>query len=168
MSRLRPIKPLLRQLGDNAYRSSPALTSGEPRELRYIALGAAHSLLQCMSPDVARLYRPAVRAIARGEEKPAKLFVPPEIDVRAIRAKLQLSQEDFASAFGFTLPRFGAGLHSICLQKKPHPGRDERSPRHSVPARAEIPRAPKPPGRTIGVQFDRSGNRSGRRKPAEP
>jgi putative transcriptional regulator len=42
-------------------------------------------------------------AIARGEEKPAKLFVPPEIDVRAIRAKLQLSQEDFASAFGFTV-----------------------------------------------------------------
>jgi putative transcriptional regulator len=42
-------------------------------------------------------------AIARGEEKPARLFVPPEIDVRVIRAKLQLSQEDFASAFGFTV-----------------------------------------------------------------
>ena len=53
MSRLCPIKPLLRQLGDNAYRASPALISGEPRELPYIALGAAHSLLQCMSPDVA-------------------------------------------------------------------------------------------------------------------
>src|SRR5215831_15975207 len=54
MSRLCPIKPLLRQLGDNAYRGSPALISGEPRELRYIALGAAHSLLQCVSPDVAQ------------------------------------------------------------------------------------------------------------------
>src|SRR5262249_34834253 len=53
MSRLCPIKPLLRQLGDNAYRASPALISGEPRELPYIALGAAHSLLQCVSPDVA-------------------------------------------------------------------------------------------------------------------
>jgi hypothetical protein len=53
MSRLCPIKPLLRQLCDNAYRASPALISGEPRELPYIALGAAHSLLQCMSPDVA-------------------------------------------------------------------------------------------------------------------
>src|SRR5215469_4910793 len=53
MSRLCPIKPLLRQLGDNAYRASPARISGEPRELPYIALGAAHSLLQCMSPDVA-------------------------------------------------------------------------------------------------------------------
>jgi len=53
MSRLCPIKPLLRQLGDNAYRASPALISGESRELPYIALGAAHSLLQCVSPDVA-------------------------------------------------------------------------------------------------------------------
>jgi putative transcriptional regulator len=42
-------------------------------------------------------------AIARGEKKPAKLFVPPELDVRAIRAKLNLLQEDFASAFGFTV-----------------------------------------------------------------
>ena len=53
MSRLCPIKPLLRQLGDNAYRASPALISGKPRELRYIALGAAHSLLQCISPLLA-------------------------------------------------------------------------------------------------------------------
>src|SRR5262249_53670898 len=53
MSRLCPIKPLLRQLGDNAYHASPALISGEPRELRYIALSAAHGLLQCMSPDAA-------------------------------------------------------------------------------------------------------------------
>jgi putative transcriptional regulator len=42
-------------------------------------------------------------AVARGEAKPAKLHVPPEIDVRAIRAKLNLSQEDFASVFGFTI-----------------------------------------------------------------
>lgn len=42
-------------------------------------------------------------AIARGEKDAAKLFVPPELDVRAIRAKLELSQEDFASAFGFTI-----------------------------------------------------------------
>jgi hypothetical protein len=60
MSRLCPIKPLLRQLGDNAYRGSPALISGEPRELPYIALGAARSLLQCMSPwrniDFTRLF----------------------------------------------------------------------------------------------------------------
>jgi len=53
MSRLGQIKPLLRQLGDNAYRASPALISGEPRELRYIALGAAHSLLRRVSPLLA-------------------------------------------------------------------------------------------------------------------
>lgn len=42
-------------------------------------------------------------AIARGEAKPAKLYVPPEIDVRTVRSKLDLSQDDFASAFGFTV-----------------------------------------------------------------
>lgn len=42
-------------------------------------------------------------AIARGGKRPAKLFVPPELDVRVIRSKLELSQEDFASAFGFTV-----------------------------------------------------------------
>jgi putative transcriptional regulator len=42
-------------------------------------------------------------AISRGEAKPAKLYVPPEIDVRAIRSKLDLSQDDFASQFGFTV-----------------------------------------------------------------
>jgi putative transcriptional regulator len=42
-------------------------------------------------------------AVARGEAKPAKWHVPAEIDVRAIRAKLHLSQEDFAAWFGFTI-----------------------------------------------------------------
>ena len=42
-------------------------------------------------------------AIARGEAKPAKLYIPPQIDVCAIRAKLALSQEEFAAVFGFTL-----------------------------------------------------------------
>jgi putative transcriptional regulator len=42
-------------------------------------------------------------AFARGELKGAKLHVPPEINVRAIRSKLHLSQEDFASLFGFTI-----------------------------------------------------------------
>ncbi len=41
--------------------------------------------------------------IARGERKPAKIFVPPEINVRSIRDKLELSQEDFASTFCFTV-----------------------------------------------------------------
>ena len=44
-----------------------------------------------------------VLAIARGEAKPAKLHLPARIDVKSIRAKLSLSQEDFAARFGFTI-----------------------------------------------------------------
>jgi putative transcriptional regulator len=42
-------------------------------------------------------------AVVRGEAKPAKLHIPSEIDVRAIRRKLGLSQDDFAGRFGFTV-----------------------------------------------------------------
>ena len=42
-------------------------------------------------------------AVARGEAKPARLYVPAEIDVRAVRDKCAMSQDEFASAFGFTL-----------------------------------------------------------------
>lgn len=42
-------------------------------------------------------------AIARGTAKPAALHVPPEMDVRAIRAKTHMAQDQFASAFGFTV-----------------------------------------------------------------
>jgi len=41
--------------------------------------------------------------IARGERKPAKLHVPQEISVRAIRSKTEMSQDDFAATFGFTV-----------------------------------------------------------------
>jgi putative transcriptional regulator len=41
--------------------------------------------------------------IARGHAKPSKLFVPAEISVRDIRKKLNLSQDDFAAEFGFTI-----------------------------------------------------------------
>ena len=37
-------------------------------------------------------------AIAKGEKKPAKLHIPPELDVCAIRAKIGLSQDDLATA----------------------------------------------------------------------
>jgi putative transcriptional regulator len=40
--------------------------------------------------------------IARGRAKPARLYVPAELDVKAIRAKAKLSQSDFAAYFGFT------------------------------------------------------------------
>jgi putative transcriptional regulator len=42
-------------------------------------------------------------AIARGEAEPARLYVPAEIDVKAIRTRIGGSQDDFASEFGFTV-----------------------------------------------------------------
>jgi putative transcriptional regulator len=42
-------------------------------------------------------------AVARGTAKPSKLHVPPEIDVRDIRSRLKLSQDNFAAEFGFTI-----------------------------------------------------------------
>jgi putative transcriptional regulator len=42
-------------------------------------------------------------AIARGSAEPARLHVPPEMNVRAIRAKTSMAQEQFASAFGFSV-----------------------------------------------------------------
>lgn len=41
--------------------------------------------------------------IARGTAEPKQIYVPPEIDVRAIRAKAGMTQDSFASAFGFTI-----------------------------------------------------------------
>lgn len=47
------------------------------------------------------------RAIARGEADPAtyRIHVPPEIDVKALRRKLKLSQAQFAQRFGFSPAR---------------------------------------------------------------
>jgi putative transcriptional regulator len=42
-------------------------------------------------------------AVVRKQSKAPAFFVLPEVDVRAIREKLNLSQEDFASAFGFSV-----------------------------------------------------------------
>lgn len=41
-------------------------------------------------------------AIAKGEAKPARAFVPADVDVRAIRKRLGLSQVAFAARFGFS------------------------------------------------------------------
>jgi putative transcriptional regulator len=58
-----------------------------------------------MSTTGKRLIDAATEAasIARGERKAARLHIPAEIDVRAVRQKFKLSQEDFASEFGFSL-----------------------------------------------------------------
>ena len=42
-------------------------------------------------------------AIARGDAEPARLFIPHEIEIRKIRQKVGMSQDQFASAFGFSL-----------------------------------------------------------------
>jgi putative transcriptional regulator len=47
-------------------------------------------------------------AIARGEAKPARLHIPAELDIKAIRKKVGLSQETFAYAFGFTVEQIRA------------------------------------------------------------
>ncbi len=58
-----------------------------------------------MSKAGARILEAArdAAAIARGDKKAARMHVPADIDVRAIRHKLKLSQEDFASEFGFSV-----------------------------------------------------------------
>lgn len=43
------------------------------------------------------------RAIARGETEPAGIFVPHDVDVKAIRTGLKMTQEKFANTFGFPL-----------------------------------------------------------------
>ena len=70
-------------------------------------------------------------AIARGEKKPARLHIPPEIDVRGIRRKLELSQDDFAARIGFTTnqikdweqgrsrPLGGVRAYLMIIQKDP-------------------------------------------------
>lgn len=42
-------------------------------------------------------------AVARGVVGSARLHVPAEIDVKAIRSKTKMTQDQFASAFGFTV-----------------------------------------------------------------
>ncbi len=41
-------------------------------------------------------------AIAKGEAEPPRAFVPPPVDVAAIRNKTGLSQERFARRYGFS------------------------------------------------------------------
>ena len=41
-------------------------------------------------------------AIAKGEADPSRAFVPPLVDVAAIRKKMGLSQDSFARRYGFS------------------------------------------------------------------
>lgn len=44
-----------------------------------------------------------MRAIARGEAKPAHMLIPPDVDVKAIRRSLGMSQDAFAAEFCFSI-----------------------------------------------------------------
>lgn len=70
-------------------------------------------------------------AVARGDAKPFRLHVPAEIDVKAIRSSLKLSQRDFAWTFGFGIdqvkqweqgrsrPLDGTRAYLLLIQNKP-------------------------------------------------
>lgn len=70
-------------------------------------------------------------AIAKGSKEPARFFVPSDIDVKAIRRHLRLTQDDFASEFGFTVnqirdweqrrtrPMGGVRAYLLLIEKEP-------------------------------------------------
>lgn len=42
-------------------------------------------------------------AFARGEAEPARIYVPPQVDVAAIRKRMRMSQAAFAQRFGLSV-----------------------------------------------------------------
>jgi putative transcriptional regulator len=44
-------------------------------------------------------------AIAKGEAKPARVYIPERVDVKAIREKLNMTQAEFAARFSFNIAR---------------------------------------------------------------
>jgi len=76
-------------------------------------------------------------AIARGDAQPVKLFIPAEIDVKAIQTKLKLTQEDFAALFGFTVNQILVGARPCApvRQRPPYSSHHrERLGKRSRPA----------------------------------
>lgn len=53
----------------------------------------------------------------KGKAKGAKTYTPPEIDVQALRARIGLTQEQFAAKFGISL---GTLRHWERGDRKPH------------------------------------------------
>ena len=58
-----------------------------------------------MSKAGSRLLEAAreMNAIARGEAAPARMHIPPEFDVKAIRRAVGMTQDAFANEFGFSI-----------------------------------------------------------------
>ncbi len=75
-----------------------------------------------------------VLTIARCKIKPARLYIPPEVDIKAIREKLDVGQEQFVAAFGFTIhqvrqweqgrvrPTGAVRAYLMLIQSNPDPG----------------------------------------------
>jgi putative transcriptional regulator len=61
-------------------------------------------------------------AIARGEKQPARVFMPPSVEVAAIRKRLGLSQQAFASRFGLNV-----GILRDWEQKRRNPDQAART-----------------------------------------
>lgn len=60
-------------------------------------------------------------AIARGEADPAtyNIYVPSQIDVKAVRKAMRLSREQFAHRSGFTAARSGTGNRGATVRMAP-------------------------------------------------
>jgi putative transcriptional regulator len=70
-------------------------------------------------------------AIAKGEAAPARVYVPAEIDVRTIRKTMDMTQDDFAATFVFSLqqirdweqgrsrPLGGVRAYLLVIEKSP-------------------------------------------------
>jgi putative transcriptional regulator len=71
------------------------------------------------------------RAIAKGQVAPAGIYIPADVDVRAIRRKLEMPQEAFAAEFGFSInqvrdweqgrsrPAGGARAYLMIIREEP-------------------------------------------------
>ena len=89
-------------------------------------------------------------SIAKGEADPStyRVHVPAKVDVRAIRKKLDLTQEEFAAQFGFTAasvrdweqgrvhPVGAARAYLIVIDKKPKAVREALRPERVKPSKA--------------------------------
>jgi putative transcriptional regulator len=82
---------------------APELYFKRPAANPAIALDSAEAAMSKKAFDKIAAGLNEALEIARGNAKPARLYVPPEINVRDVRKKLNLSQDEFAAAFCFTI-----------------------------------------------------------------
>jgi putative transcriptional regulator len=93
------------------------------------------------------------RAIARGEmdSRTYRVHIPPEIDVKRLREKLQMTQPEFAARFGFklatlrdweqkrSLPVEHARAYLLTIQKEPKAVSRALRPAHRAARKSKQP-----------------------------